>query len=133
MFDPKRLPSGLYVITRLVRGKPLGVHWAILDIGGWLGYSAPPWYEPMVMHLTHDGVRVEQMVTPEEWEVVSRIEDKAGAVRRVRSVVHGQTYFLLTNNCEHFTNYIARGSQYSSQVLAASLACAALAVVRLAA
>jgi hypothetical protein len=117
------VPKGLYRITRETR-KFGGLVWhhAILDNGNRLRHPDAPNGAPVIYHMTTRGIRAEIM-GPETWSVNigAPIQDLEGAKLRIQLTQYNPDYDLLSNNCEHFVNFVATGKKESKQVQVAGL------------
>lgn len=107
------LARGLYMITMAIDNKP-GTHYAILDAGNVLrrfGVTAPTIY-----HLRPEGLVWTTDLS--QVQSVQKIDDESGAVARFQEALTRPVYHLLTNNCEHFARFVARGDRSSGQAVA---------------
>ncbi len=91
-------------------------HYGIMDVGNHLRYSQGAIFRPLVVHLGPPAVRVDWLQDLESVEVLGRIYDERGAIRRLNEAMRNPNYDAFNNNCEHFARYIAYGRRESIQL-----------------
>lgn len=112
------LPDGLYLVTQYQKEKGV-LHAAIADVGNCSGLATSPFGEPTILHLPATGYSVEALsAAGGTWDIVRRLEDQRGAIERIKRV-HSkpEDYSLISNNCEHYTEYVENGVPKSPQVV----------------
>jgi hypothetical protein len=107
------LPPGLYLLMQHSPSKGVE-HYGILDTGNRLGYGL----QPVVIHQTPPGIRVDWLASTREWLIVGRVLDEAGAMARIRMSLQNPRYDLFGHNCEHFARFVATGRRESHQLQA---------------
>jgi len=120
----QQLVAGLYLVKQ--RSPSKGVdHYGILDAGNRLGCGQ----QPVVVHQTPPGIRVDWLASTGEWLVLGRVLDEAGAIARIRMALQNPRYDLFGHNCEHFARFVATGSRESHQLRAVVAIAGVVAVV----
>lgn len=124
----EQLADGLYRIQQFDAQKGVE-HSGIVDIGNCTGL-APVFFaaEPFVIHLPSSGFRIQALSETGSWKVIRRIKDQRTAIARVRKIhANPEEYSLLTNNCEHFVEFVENGVPKSPQLLKGLLTVAGIA------
>ncbi len=116
------IKPGLYIVKRPAQGSgknlPVGIHYGLVDIGNVLEYPGIDGNSLIVLHKNQKGIQVEGVKKSDNWTLISRVNDLEGAKQRLREANNNPHYSLFGNNCEHFTNYIAKGENISVQASA---------------
>ena len=107
------LPAGLYLLRQHSPSKGVE-HYGILDTGNRLGYGL----QPVVIHQTPPGIRVDWLESTGDWLVLGRVLDEEGATARIRMSLRNPKYDLFGHNCEHFARFVATGRRESHQIQA---------------
>ena len=122
------LPRGLYLVEESSSG--LFDHSFILDIGNTSGQFSEAEYhdrqgqpKPSILHMAREiglcGITAEEYAEQGgSWEILGQISNIQAAVQRIIDYANqnGPYYEWLTNNCEHFANYVATGEKKSPQL-----------------
>ncbi|HEY3525778.1 MAG TPA: hypothetical protein VGK47_06255 [Nitrososphaeraceae archaeon] len=110
-------PDGMYKVQQR---SPRGViHHAILDNGNTSQRLPAGYREPVIIHLVQQGIVIQRAYGTGVWGVMDIIYDEESAIARMDLALMNPFYNLAFNNCEHFSNYVAYGVRFSSQVQAA--------------
>jgi|GEM_PF-1769643 len=116
------LNRGLYRVKRSAAGAKSVEHSAIADVGNRLGLLRTrdvfhP-YAVLIVHQTPPELAYEYFRDglPDEWTVVGKITDEAGARARLPQAAANPRYDPVLNNCEHFASTLATGVRQSPQL-----------------
>ena len=114
----RELPDGLYWVKRKSQ-YPLIEHHGILVVGEPLQAFGIHNLEPIVVHQSYPGMRVEWASSTGSWYPIGQIpaDHIPSALSRVSAAFAQPGYDLLSNNCEHVARYIAIGEKRSTQVI----------------
>lgn len=104
-------------------------HYGIMDVGNRLGQSQGAYFRPLVVHLGPPAVRADWLEDLGSAQVLGRIYDEAGAIRRLNEAMQNPNYSAFDNNCEHFARYIAYGKRESIQLQWAVIGVAAVGLI----
>ena len=108
-------PPGLYWIVQVSPMKGVEHH-AILDVGNRMRCQDVGRWQDMIVHQTPPAIRREPAAGTGHWNVLQRIADEGGSIRRLVAVCANPGYCVISNNCEHFARYIASGIRESHQL-----------------
>jgi hypothetical protein len=103
--------DGLYLVKRASPEKGVD-HYAVLDIGNWLGNAYAPY--PVVVEMNTTGIHANWLTSP--WHVVAMATDERAALARLQQALANPNYALFGNSCEHFARYIITGKRESTQL-----------------
>lgn len=108
-------PEGLYVVRRWSAKKGL-FHYAVLDIGNRRNQPFVGW-NPVIFHMASPELRSQWLADlTGSWQVLERISDEGGALRRIAIAAANPKYDLFGNNCEHFATFVSHGKRESRQL-----------------